>query len=155
MNIFNSAAVIFKIFGAKKLTVVDNMTAINNEYVNILSEVEELKEAIDNNDKVEVIDALGDIMMFCLQASYRVDADMSQVMKGIIDSQYTKLCTSQEDVSLTREYYSKLNVETYVESQGSYTIVKSLGNQTGSDGKEYPNDKVLKNQRTFKAPQSI
>ena len=154
MSIFTKATMIFKLFGAKKLLNDATMNSISNEVANIQSEVDELKEAVVQNDKAEVVDALGDIMMFCLQTAYRLDVNMQPIMEDIINSQYSKLCSTPEDVLLTRDYYSSINVETYAIQHGAYTIVKSLGNQTGSDGKEYPNDKVLKNQRTFKAPQS-
>ncbi|MCV6590105.1 MAG: nucleoside triphosphate pyrophosphohydrolase family protein [Marinobacterium sp.] len=112
----------------------------------IIEEVGELKLAADARNMSEVRDAIADILTtvygYAHLAGIAADADLAEVTR----SNMTKLCFSREDLEQTVAAYSALGVKTVIGGTGPW-YVKSACDQTGNDGKFYPEGKFLKNVR--------
>ena len=57
----------------------------------IEEEVNELREAIENNDRVAMLDAIGDIIIVCVGFCYRNNMDVSSALNEIMSSNWTKI----------------------------------------------------------------
>lgn len=120
-------------------------------------EVGELYEALAVPDLDQIRDSLCDIMVFALGAYHLMgldaDADMAEVVRAV----RTRLCRDAAHVEETQEFYRKLGVQTYQESSpaGGYAV-KSLNDQTDTNGEYYPKGKFLKavgyEQPSFRQP---
>ena len=73
----------------------------------IKEEVNELEEAVKNNDFVEVIDALADILyvVYGMGGAYGIQLD--KAFKIVHESNMTKLCKTEEEAQQTVEWYIK------------------------------------------------
>lgn len=61
-------------------------------YVNLIDEEsKELKEAIDNNDLVEVVDALTDILVVTIGALHSMGADAEGAWKEVMRTNFAKI----------------------------------------------------------------
>lgn len=73
----------------------------------IIEEVNELKEAIENHDFVEVIDALGDIKYVVDGAAASFGIDLDKAFDLIHISNMSKLCKTEDEAKETVEWYLK------------------------------------------------
>jgi predicted HAD superfamily Cof-like phosphohydrolase len=73
----------------------------------IREEVRELYEAMQANDMVETIDALGDILYVVYGAGGAFGIDLDQAFDLIHKSNMTKLCKDEEEAKATVEWYKK------------------------------------------------
>ena len=71
----------------------------------IAEEVDELRQAIEDKDIVEVRDALADILYVVYGMQYKLDIDGNYDMGLVHDSNMTKLCHSEEQAQRTVENY--------------------------------------------------
>ena len=110
----------------------------------ILEEVQELKDAHNNNDFPEIIDAMADILyvVYGMGASYGVNLD--KAFERVHRSNMSKLCkTEQEAIDTVASYKEK-----YEQGKSPYaTPVYRRGNEAGDYWVVYNEDsgKVLKN----------
>jgi len=78
----------------------------------ISEEFNELKEAIQNKDMVEVGDALADILYVTYGAGVSLGIDLDRAFKLVHESNMSKLCSSEEEALHTVEWY-KTNQTVY------------------------------------------
>ena len=71
----------------------------------ILEEVQELKDAIEQKDFTETIDAIADIMYVVLGASAAFGIDADKAFEIVHESNMSKLCKTEEDAIKTVELY--------------------------------------------------
>ena len=124
---------------------------LDNQFSLVLEEVQELKEAIENEDWEEVKDAIGDILVVTYGMGYVADIDCDQLMANISDSNFSKFCTPLEREQTIR-YYDELGVEviaeeTFINNALRYAI-KSAKDQTYTEKgveKIVKKGKLLKN----------
>jgi len=78
----------------------------------IQEELNELKEAIEQKDRIEVIDALTDILYVTYGAGVSFGANLDKAFSIVHDSNMSKLCKTEEEAINTVEWY-KNNQNTY------------------------------------------
>ena len=71
----------------------------------IKEEFKELQEGIDDNDRKEVVDALGDLLVVVGGAINYLGYDPDEVLKIINDSNMSKFCDNEEDAIQSVEAY--------------------------------------------------
>jgi predicted HAD superfamily Cof-like phosphohydrolase len=74
-------------------------------------EVGELREALKNKDRTEVIDALADILFVVYGAGKAFDIDLDKAFDIVYESNMSKFCNTEEEAQATVDYYHK-NKET-------------------------------------------
>lgn len=100
----------------------------------IQEELNELKEAIENNDIVEVADALCDIQ-YVLSGTileFGLGEKFNELFANVQASNMSKACDTEEVAKATVEYYKKhKNTECYYEEKdGLYLVYRSSDNKT-------------------------
>ena len=90
---------------------------INNKLIKlridlIQEELNELKDAIEKKDRIEVIDALTDILYVTYGAGVSFGANLDTAFKIVHDSNMSKLCKTEEEAINTVEWY-KNNQDVY------------------------------------------
>ena len=97
-------------------------------------ELNELKEAIDNEDLTEVADALADIQY--VLAGAILEFGLGEKFKGIFDevqrSNMSKACTSAEEAEATRKHYAdNKDTKSYVkEIDGKWLVFRENDDKT-------------------------
>lgn len=128
-----------------------NYDTLLNQFSLVEEEVQELREAIENEDWEEVKDAIGDILVVTYGMGFVADIDCDKLMGNISDSNFSKFCT-REEMKETIEYYQGLGAEVVSEEavldgQLKYAI-KSACFQTYTENgiaKTVHKGKLLKN----------
>ena len=93
MSNFNKVGIFMKTFGQD----VKNKPSFSTDKINklrldlIIEELDELKEAIDNKDLVEVADALTDILYVTYGAGHAFGINLDECFKEVQDSNMSKL----------------------------------------------------------------
>src|SRR5690606_31404036 len=99
----------------------------------IAEELKELQDAIDNNDIVEVSDALSDIryvlygavLEFGLQDKYKT------LFEEVQRSKMSKTCKTEEEAKATQAYYETKGVNSYYKKvDGLYLVFREGDNKT-------------------------
>ena len=91
---------------------------LNNEQLTsfrmalIDEEVEELREALINKDRVEVIDALSDILYVVYGAGKTFGIDLDKSFDIVHESNMSKFCKTEEEAKETVKYYEQ-NIKLY------------------------------------------
>ena len=98
----------------------------------ISEELKELKEAINNNDIVEVADALTDILYVTYGAGHSFGVDLDSCFDEVQRSNMSKACDSVEEAEKTIDYYKKEKntVSFYEEKNGKYLIYRASDRKT-------------------------
>lgn len=119
--------------------LVNNEFTLNVSHVDkklavdlIKEELEELIEAIDNNDKEEVVDALNDLQWVLDRAKLTFGLDKSS-FKELIKSNNTKLCNSIHEAEISQELYANglhpnkmgRHIDTIIEKNNGFYILKN------------------------------
>jgi predicted HAD superfamily Cof-like phosphohydrolase len=97
----------------------------------ISEELQELKEAIENNDLVEVADALCDIQYVLSGAilefglGYKFKALFDEVQR----SNMSKACKTEEEAINTIKHYEKKGTESYYKKDGEIFLVYREGDE--------------------------
>ena len=111
-------------------------------------EVDELRDGIANNDLHEIIDGVGDGLFTILGLAGRYGFDAAEVLRRVIESQFSKFDKNMDDLLDTRTKYTRLGVETFFikKEYGGETVyvTKVSETVTGTDGKTYLKGKWLK-----------
>ena len=100
----------------------------------IAEELKELQEAIDNNDLVEVADALCDIQ-YVLSGAV-LEFGLGEKFKTLFDevqrSNMSKTCKSKEEAEATMAHYKATQgVESYMKQEGDvFLVYRSTDNKT-------------------------
>ena len=80
----------------------------------IIEEVEELKEAVNNHDMKETIDALSDILYVVYGAGASFGIDLDKTFDMVHQSNMSKVCKNEDEADKTVQWY-KDNSESYNE----------------------------------------
>lgn len=110
----------------------------------INEEVKELSEGIAKKDIEEIRDAISDILVVTYGMGHILDLPVDEDMLAVQTANLSKLCTTPEECSATVKKYADLGIEVYSEGEYPEVCIKSLKDQTGSDGAFYPKNKFLK-----------
>lgn len=89
----------------------------------------------------DIRDALIDISVFTLGAHHFMGYDADRDMSAVIDSLYSRFCSTPEQLEATQRHFNDLDVEFYIEGDFPTVCLKSARDQ--GDG-EYPKGKFLK-----------
>lgn len=131
-------------------------------------EVEELAAAIIANDKVEVMDGLGDVGFVLLSleilgqsheamrawlkgATYLLGLDLDVLHEAILVaavSNLSKFDRTTGEASITQEYYTSIGVSTKVKKVNDLFVV-FVSEDVEVDGKPYHAGKILKSKLNF------
>ena len=110
-NNFKKVGTFNKVAGVVTLSCVTpevlecNKKVVNQMFSLIDEEKNELREAIDNNDVVEIRDALADILYVTYGMGYRLGIEMDKDFDIVHSSNMSKFCTSEEEAKLTVDSY--------------------------------------------------
>ena len=100
MSNFNKVGIFMKTFGQE----VKNEPSLSTDKVNklridlIKEELEELKEAMDNNDLIEVADALTDILYVTYGAGHAFGINLDKCFDEVQNSNMSKLSENGEPI---------------------------------------------------------
>jgi predicted HAD superfamily Cof-like phosphohydrolase len=108
----------------------------------IREEVNELEEAVKNNNYIETADALTDILYVVYGMSCRIGLDMDNIFNIVHENNMSKLCSTEEEAINSVEYY-KENKDKLGYDSPNYRL--------SEDGKHY----VVYNESTKKVLKSI
>ena len=102
----------------------------------IKEELSELETALNNNDKVETLDALGDLLYVVLGAAHCLSFEnvFEKAFDKIHESNMSKFCDTYEEAIDTFNYYSEKNIDVRIEDVNNKFIIKRE-----SDGKTLKN----------------
>ena len=97
----------------------------------ILEESEELKEAIQSNNFIEIADALGDLIFVIVQMADIWGMNLYEIVHIVYESNLSKICNSYEEALASQKHYSEKGIKTIIQSidMFNYKIVRA------SDGK--------------------
>lgn len=123
----------------------------------IKEEFNELQDkGLGAKDWTEVKDAIGDLLVVTYGMAYRCNVDADKMMQNISESNFSKLCKTEEEVGETVKYYDSLGVETRVEQTELNGVrvwaIKSNKDQNyveNGESKFAKNGKFLKNVNWF------
>lgn len=73
----------------------------------IREEMQELEDAVERRDLVEVLDALGDLLYVVYGTGLSFGVDLDAAFERIHASNMSKLCRTREDAVATVEWYKK------------------------------------------------
>lgn len=113
---------------------VPSIERCNLRYDLIKEELEELREAFNKKDKVEVLDALCDLM-YVVEGTvleFGMQNIFSKAFNEVHDSNMSKECKSHEVAVKTSEYYEKVRgVLTKIEeSPNGFKVINLLNEKT-------------------------
>ncbi|MEM7575123.1 MAG: nucleoside triphosphate pyrophosphohydrolase family protein [Bacteroidota bacterium] len=94
--------------------------------INLLrEELNELEEAITDQDLVEVADALADIQYVLSGAilEFGLAGHFAQLFSEVHRSNMSKTCASRKEAEATLEHYAELGQEGYIEASGDKFLV--------------------------------
>lgn len=109
-------------------------TDLNDLRIELLSEeLEELSDALKEDDKVEVADALADIMYVLSGAilSLGYESKFEELFNEVHSSNMSKLCEDKSTAEETIEFYGQRQIETYTKQLkcGRYAVYRSSDNK--------------------------
>lgn len=105
VSIFNNVAGVATLSNVTPDVVESKKELVNQMFSLIDEETKELREAIDNNDVVEIRDALADILYVTYGMGYRLGIEMDKDFDIVHSSNMSKFCTTEEEANQTVESY--------------------------------------------------
>jgi len=130
-----------KVFDKPQTNITkEDPALIKYRYDLIDEEVKELKEAIDNHDFTEIVDALGDILYVVYGMGSSIGVNLDNAFDIIHKSNMSKLCSTEEEAKETVNWYKK-----------NETKYDSPNYRKSEDGKKW----VVYNKSTKKILKSI
>lgn len=133
-------------------------------------EAKEFFDAYHEDDKTEQLDALGDMLFVAWGITYHLNlsepmaasqmsilyvldkmqlsnpfATSQAVFEEVVRSNFSKFCKNQAEAEATVKHYDEqLSINVTYDQVDDFFVIRSHQDQTGSDGKEYRQDKILK-----------
>jgi hypothetical protein len=108
-------------------------------------EYQELQDALDTEDTTALRDAMCDVLVTVLGLYHYTGHDADVDMDEVGSSNFSKLCTSLDEVYETIEKYQDLGIDVHSEGDLPAICIKSSCDQFDITGKFYPKGKFLKN----------
>lgn len=105
VSTFNKVAGVATLSNVTPDVVESKKELVNQMFSLIDEETKELREAIDNNDVVEIRDALADILYVTYGMGYRLGIEMDKDFDIVHSSNMSKFCTSEKEAKQTVESY--------------------------------------------------
>lgn len=127
-----------------KFSEIDWEQTVTRQLALIEEEFEELRQAVKTHDRGELRDAIADVLVTTYGLAHRAGIDADSDMDIVCDSNMSKFCSGPEVADATVAKYAQIGVEVRVEARGDVFAAISAKDQTGSDGKHYPEGKLLK-----------
>lgn len=132
--------------------------AVDHQMKIVTEEWNEMVEGIDTRDIKEFRDGLGDLLFTLCGLAWRAGVPAVRDLRAVVNSNWTKYDTSQEDAEKTAEKYKALGLETYYREASLpynpndvYWVTYSATDQVDINGKKYFAGKWLKSYR-FELP---
>ncbi len=143
MNNFQKVAQLNEVFGNTPVgwewnRLQSQMSLIDEEYI-------ELTEALCDEDKEGVIDAVGDLLVVSYGLLHLAGINADEVMSRISKANFSKLIVNGGEATEALAKYSALGVKVKVAGNYPKAYICVTEDCTGSDGKLYPKGKFLKN----------
>lgn len=99
----------------------------------ISEELEEMKEAIEKGDVVEVADAIGDLIFVCFGSilEFGMGDKFDKIFENIHNSNMSKACDSQKDALATLSHYKQKDGTegVYKEENGKWLVYRKEDNK--------------------------
>lgn len=99
----------------------------------ISEELEEMKEAIEKGDVVEVADAIGDLIFVCFGSilEFGMGDKFDKIFENIHNSNMSKACDSQQDALATLSHYKQKDGTegVYKEENGKWLVYRKEDNK--------------------------
>ena len=92
---------------------LSEFNALAFEFMLVREELAETEEAIENNNFLETKDGLGDLLWVVVRAMMELGIDPDKTIEAIYVSNMSKADTSEEDATITYNYYKDKNIITY------------------------------------------
>ena len=133
---------------------------LKNSIYNVSDEVEEGVDALDEDDLVGFLDALGDAMVFTIGGFFKAgvsEEKIERIMRTIFESNMSKFCESDKNLEQTIKKYNYLGIDVVPVGEGKYRHVRTSpgDSQTDINGKVYQANKFLKGVNFFTPEKSI
>lgn len=154
-------------------TVAGNPPSQQNGINHLFFYDEEAKEFLDafhEEDKTEQLDALGDMLFVAWGITHHLNlpepmaasqmsilyvldkmqlanpfATSQAVFEEVVRSNFSKFCKNQAEAEATVKHYDeRLGVNVVYDQINDFFVIRSNQDQTGTDGKQYRKDKILK-----------
>lgn len=142
---------------------------ILTQFTVLSSEIIETMEGIVTKNRSEILDGLSDTHWmvtvvkyltnnkFDLMDQYREcialakqyddsisDEEIKTYQEAVLKSNFSKFCKTKKEVEKTVDKYNKIGVEVKGVKVGGLYVIRSIKDQSGSDKKSYPKNKILK-----------
>lgn len=118
---------------------------LESQFQLIQEELDEIKQAIQEKNYIELRDGIADVLVTTYGLAYRAGIDANEDMKIVHESNMSKFCKTSDEAIHTAAKYEKIGVMVSYRNQANGMIaVVSAQDQTGTDGKFYPKGKLLK-----------
>ena len=88
--------------------ITENPKLVNFRLSLINEEVKELHQAVNENNMVEVVDALGDILYVVYGMGVSLGINLDQAFRIVHESNMTKLCKTEQEAIDTLAHYKTL-----------------------------------------------
>jgi hypothetical protein len=108
-------------------------------------EFEELVDAFENNDKEDILDAAGDLLVVTYGLLHLIGVNADALMEEISQSNFSKLIKDVHEASPTLLHYKNLGVDVELAGEFPKAYVKVSKASKDVNGKRYPVGKFLKN----------
>lgn len=99
----------------------------------IQEELDEMKEAIENGDVIEIADSLGDLMVVLCGSilEFGMGDKFNEIFENIHNSNMSKACVSQQEALATLSHYKQKDGTEgrYEEVNGKYIVYRSADNK--------------------------
>lgn len=99
----------------------------------IQEELDEMKEAIENGDVIEIADSLGDLMVVLCGSilEFGMGDKFNEIFENIHNSNMSKACNSQQEALATLSHYKQKDGTEgrYEEVNGKYIVYRSADNK--------------------------
>jgi NTP pyrophosphatase (non-canonical NTP hydrolase) len=106
VKLFNDIAQVEKLDNITSNKIDDKKELVLQMFALISEEVNELKDAIDTNDTVEIRDALADILYVTYGMGYRLGISMDEDFDIVHSSNMSKFCKTEAEANQTVEHYA-------------------------------------------------
>ena len=124
-EIINKVVEFNKIGGQLQFDNCNNKEILNLKIGLIQEELDELHKASIDNNKIEMLDALGDLLYVLIgfAYTYKLEDKLEKAFDLIHDSNMSKFCLSEEEAVLSVENYDLIDIDTYYKKVGKYYII--------------------------------